>query len=211
MKISHIAITWFDLLVVGLLIIGTYRGKRRGLSEELLDVCQWLCIVVLGALVYKPLGEIVAGYTNMGLFYGYVVSYGFTAVLIKFGFTCFKRAVGEKLVQSDAFGGLEYYMGMIAGAVRYFCVLLFAISFLHAEYISDAERAATAQMQEDNFGSISFPTIGSLQHTVFYQSPSGKMIGKYLHDQLMQPADSKAVAHDTLAKWRQREVDEVMK
>lgn len=212
MKFANSSITWFDLLLAGLVIFGILRGRKRGMSEELLDVCQWLCIVVVGALVYKPLGIIVTRYTSMSNFYGYVVAYGFSAVLIKFGFTCFKRAVGEKLVQSDAFGGFEYYMGMAAGALRYFCILVFAISFLHAKYISDSERAATAKMQQDNFGSISFPTIGSLQQTVFYESPCGKLIRKYLRDQLMQPADAKsAPPRDTLAKWRQRAVDEVMK
>jgi hypothetical protein len=181
------------------------------MSEELLDVLQWLSIVVIGSLIYRPLGAIVGNYTGMGNFYGYVVVYGFTAVLLKFAFTTFKRMIGEKLVESDAFGGFEYYMGMGAGALRCFCILVFSISFLHAKYISDAELAATAKMQEDNFGSISFPTIGSLQHTVFRVSPSGQFIAKYLHDQLMQPTDARVAQRDTLAKWRQRQVDEVLK
>ena len=211
MKNIHTFITWFDFLLIGLMIFGIIRGRKRGMSEELLDVCQWLFIVVIGALVYKPVGRIIGQYTGMGNFYGYVVAYAFSAILVKFAFTFFKRAVGEKLVQSDAFGGFEYYLGMAAGALRYFCILIFSISFLHAKYISDADRAATAKMQSDNFGSISFPTIGSLQQTVFYESPSGKLIRKYLKAQLMEPADSTVAQRDTLAKWRQRDIDEVLK
>lgn len=211
MKIPNLNLTWFDLLLVALLVWGVLRGRKRGMSEELLDVLQWLCIVVVGALIYRPVGKPIGTYTGMGNFYGYVVAYGFFALLIKLAFSSFKRMVGEKLVQSDAFGGFEYYMGMFAGALRCFCILVFSISFLHAIYISDAERAATAKMQEDNFGSISFPTFGSLQYTVFHVSPSGKFIGKYLHDQLMQPTQGNTTPRDTLAKWRQRSVDEVMK
>jgi uncharacterized membrane protein required for colicin V production len=211
MKFANNSITWFDLLLAGLVVFGNLRGRKRGMSEELLDVCQWQAIVVVGALVYKPFGALITQLSGMSVFYGYVVAYGFSAVMIKFCFTGVKRAVGEKLVQSDAFGRFEYYMGMFAGALRYLCILIFAMSFLHAVYISDGERAATAKMQQDNFGSISFPTIGSLQQTVFYESPSGKFLRTYLREQLMQPADSHTAKRDTLAKWRQRTVDEAMK
>jgi len=211
MKVSGFSLTWFDLLLVALIIYGVLRGRKRGMSEELLDVLQWLSIVVIGALIYRPLGKLVGAYTGMGNFYGYTVIYACTAIALKFAFTCFKRMIGEKLVQSDAFGGFEYYMGMAAGALRCFCILVFSISFLHGIYISDSERAATAKMQADNFGSISFPTFGSLQYTVFHVSPSGKLIGKVLHDQLMQPTDASRPQKDTLAKWRQRTVDEAMK
>lgn len=211
MKVANFNLTWFDLLLVAMIVFGILRGRKRGMSEELLDVLQWLCIVVIGSLIYQPLGKIVGNYTKMGNFYGYVVVYTFTAILIKFAFTSFKRMIGEKLVQSDAFGGFEYYMGMAAGGLRCFCILIFAISFLHAIEISESERAATARMQEENFGSISFPTFGSLQYTVFQVSPTGKFIGKYLHDQLMQPTPARGAPKDTLAKWRQRSVDEVLK
>ena len=66
-------------------------------------------------------------------------------------------------------------------------------------------------MQKDNFGSISFPTIGSLQQTIFYESPSGKFIRKYLRDQLIAPVQNGRPAGDTLGKWRQRSVEEVLK
>lgn len=211
MKFASLTWTWFDLLLVALLAFGIFRGRKRGISEELLDLLQWLCIVVVGALVYAPFGGMVARYTGMGTFYGYVVAYGFTALMIKLTFTAIKRAVGEKLVHSDAFGAMEYYLGMMAGALRYMCMVLFAISFLHAKYISDSERAATAKMQAENFGSISFPTMGSLQHTVFYESPSGKFIKQHLREQLMQPAESKGRTKETLGKWREQAVNEVLK
>ena len=207
----NIAITWFDLLLVVVLAAGVLRGRKRGMSEELLDVLQWLCIVVVGALLYASFGQTISDATRMGLAYGYVTAYLFIALLFKLLFTTIKRSVGEKLVHSDTFGRLEYYMGMLAGALRFFCVLLFCLSFLHVKYISDAERAATAKMQKDNFGSISFPTIGSLQQTVFYESESGKFIRKHLRAQLMDPVQNNRASGDTLGKWRQRSVEEVLK
>lgn len=211
MTIAGVTITGFDFLFAGLLVFGVFRGRKRGMSEELLDVFQWLTIVVVCALVYDPLGRTISRTTGLALFYGYVIAYGFSAVLIKLGFAAVKRAVGEKLVHADTFGNFEYYLGMLAGALRYICIAVFCLSFLNAKYISDAERAATAQMQRENFGSISFPTIGSMQQTIFVESWSGRFIAKHVEDQLMRPASGTAKRGETIARRRERTVEEAMK
>ena len=49
---------WFDFLVVLVALLGIRAGKKRGFSEELLDVTQWLVIVGgpgLGA--FRPVYE----------------------------------------------------------------------------------------------------------------------------------------------------------
>ena len=211
MEFSGHKLTWFDLLLVGLVIFGIIRGRKRGMSEEMLDVFQWLTIIVVGAMLYQPLGKLLSFGANIGLFYGYVIAYIFLAVVIKLLFTAMKRAVGEKLVHADTFGNFEYYLGMMAGGLRFFCIVLFCISLLHAKYISEAERLATAKMQADNFGSISFPTIGSLQQTVFKTSITGKFIATYLEDQLIEPVGTDTRRADTIGRRRERAVEEVMK
>ena len=149
---------------------------------------------------------------NFGLLVSNVFAYTLLAILFKLLFSMIKRASGEKLVQADTFGNFEYYLGMLAGAVRFFCILLFVINFLHAKFISDAERAATAKVQADNFGSISFPTFGSLQQGAFYESPSGKLIRKHLRVLLLDPAVAGGKRPgDTMGKRRERAVDEVLK
>jgi uncharacterized membrane protein required for colicin V production len=212
MNAENFQLTWFDLLVLALLTYGVFRGKKRGMSEELLDVFQWLIIVVLGALLYRPLGKMVQGAANFSPLLSNIIAYTLVALIIKLIFSMIKRHVGEKLVHSDAFGRFEYYLGMLAGSVRCLCILIFALSFLHAKYISDAERAATAKMQKDNFGSISFPTIGSLQQSIFYESYAGQFIKKNLREQLVQPANgSGPSAPDSIARRRERAVEEVLK
>ncbi|HTG45319.1 MAG TPA: CvpA family protein, partial [Verrucomicrobiae bacterium] len=202
MNFGKTQLNWFDLLVLALVCVGILRGRKRGISEELLDVFQWLCIVVVGAIGYPPLGRMVAGFTRFPPFYANVLAYAFIAITLKCLFASVKRAAGEKLVQSDAFGRFEYYLGMMAGVTRFMCILIFALSFLHAKYISDSERAATAKMQADNFGSISFPTIGSLQQSIFYESVSGQFIRKNLRAQLVQPAQGGRAGGETMARRR---------
>jgi uncharacterized membrane protein required for colicin V production len=212
MNASHFQLTLFDLLVLGLIGYGVFRGRKRGMSEELLDVFQWLLIVVLGALLYSPLGKLVQGAAGFSLLLSNVIAYVLVALIIKLIFSMIKRNVGEKLVHADTFGRFEYYLGMIAGTVRCLCILIFALSFLHAKYISDGERAATAKMQQDNFGSISFPTLGSLQQTIFYESYSGQFIKKNLQAQMIKPTIATgAVPSDTIGRRRERAVEEIMK
>ena len=212
MNLDNFHLTWFDLLVLALVAFGIFRGRKRGMSEELLDVFQWLCIVVVGAMTYGPLGRSLARFAGFTLLLSNVIAYLLVAALVKLTFSSVKRSVGEKLVHSDAFGRFEYYLGMLAGTVRCLCILIFALSFLHAKYISDAERAATAKMQADNFGSISFPTIGSLQQSVFYESYTGRFIKKNLRDQLIKPATGNdSPSNDSIKRRRERDVEDVMK
>jgi uncharacterized membrane protein required for colicin V production len=212
MNFDQSRLTWFDLLVLVLVAYGFIRGRKRGISEELLDVFQWLLIVVLGAILYGPLGRMISHSAGFSPLISNVLGYILIALIIKLTFSMIKRNVGEKLVHSDAFGRFEYYLGMLAGTVRCLCILIFALSFLHAKYISDTERAANIKMQQDNFGSISFPTIGSLQQSIFYESYSGKFIKENLKEQLVQPAQGGGPTRsDSIARRRERAVEEIMK
>ena len=92
---------------------------------------------------------------------------------VKVFFSWIRKIVGEKLVSNDLFGGAEFYLGMLAGAVRFGCVLLVILALLHAKNITSEQLAKQAKMQKDNFGDISFPTFGSVQHDIFYGSLSG--------------------------------------
>ena len=210
MNFGNVTLNWFDILMVVVLIAGVLRGKKRGMSEELLDVLQWLAIVVVCALVYLPLGRFVADFTKMGLLWAFILSYLFTAVLLKLLFSAMKRAVGEKLMHADTFGRMEYYLGMVAGALRWFCMLLVCISLLHAKYIPPEEIARMRQVQAESFGAIAFPTIGSLQEDIFRGSYSGKLIRRYLAPQLILPTGAgENSMNDNIWRRRERQVNEV--
>lgn len=206
----HANINPFDIIMAIILIVGVIRGRKRGISEELLDVLDWIAIVIVCALAYRPLGKLLAGTASLPLYLCDVISYILIALIIMFLGKSLKRAVGEKLVQGDAFGRFEYYLGMMAGALRFFCVTLMLLAFLHAKYSTPAERLATAKMQQENFGTITFPTIESIQQTVFYESVSGKLIREHLNVLLIQPVPP-TNRKETPRQRRERAVDEIMK
>ncbi len=212
MNIGSFAYSWFDLAVVAVLVVGIVRGRSRGMSEELLDVLKWLAIVVIGGMVYRPLGHYVADYTHLGIASSYVVVYLGVLIVIRALFQWIKRLAGEKLVGSDLFGNGEYYLGMAAGAVRFACYIIVGMALLHARHVSADQLAADARMQQENFGDISFPTIGRIQQTVFKGSASGQFVKRYLEHELIvsTAADRNVRPAETLRRQRERTIDEVL-
>lgn len=212
MNISGFVFSWFDLAVIGLIALGMYRGRTRGMSEELLDVMKWLAIVVAGGMVYRPVGKFVAGYTQFPTATCYVAAYLFVIITIRMFFGWIKRAAGEKLVGSDVFGSSEYYLGMMAGTLRFVCYVIVGMALLNAKHVTAEERANLARVQYENFGDISFPTISSIQQTVFAESASGKFAKQYLTGQMIVPdsADRRSGARDTIGRQRERAISEII-
>ncbi|MBI2950177.1 MAG: CvpA family protein [Verrucomicrobia bacterium] len=212
MNSPNLPFNWIDLVVVAALLAGALLGRKKGMSEELLPVFQWLAIVVVGALYYESFGKYLAEYTNLSLLPAYLVVYlGIVLGHILF-FSWLKRIVGEKLVASDIFGRLEFYLGMAAGASRFACIVMVVFALLNARYISPEQLAADARLQRDNFGSISFPTFGLLQQAVFEGSFTGRTVKKYLNEQLIAatPPNQYLVKRESVTRRRERAVDEVM-
>ena len=210
---TSISFGWFDFIALALMVVGLIRGRKRGISEELLDVFQWLLIVVACSYAYRPLGMFLSNLTQLSHLSSYLLAYLIVAILIKVLFSCLKRAVGEKLVGSDMFGRMEYYLGMAAGMLRYACMVLVFLALLNAKYISEAELKRVAKLQQDNFGNISFPTLGSVQQDVFKTSFVGSMAKKHLADHLILsgPSDKDSpTPREGIGQRRTKEIDDVI-
>src|SRR5688572_15320868 len=145
---SELPFNWFDLAVVVIIAVGVTRGRKRGMSEELLDVIKWVVILFACSHLYAPLGSMLANASVFSLLSCYVVVYAFVATVIALLFSAIRKQIGAKLVGSDFFGHGEYYLGMVAGGFRYTCILLVALAFLNARYYSPAELQAQVASQE---------------------------------------------------------------
>jgi uncharacterized membrane protein required for colicin V production len=213
MKLPDIGINWFDFVVLVMVAVGVYRGRSRGMSEELLDVLKWLVIVVVGGLIYRPVGLLLVDtipFFNVAA--AYLLVYIALIIAVRFLFGWIKQMSGEKLVGSDVFGSWEYYLGMLGGAVRFVCYLIVALALLNAKYVSAEQLAAEARLQQDNFGDISFPTLGSIQQEVFHRSFSGAWIKQHMAQELIATtdADRNRTPYETVGRQREREADEVL-
>ena len=134
MKMEDLGIGWIDLLIVTLLVVGVMRGRKRGMSEELLDVVKWIAILAVGTFCYAPVGGIISSSTPFSRLFSYVTTYLVIIVAMTALFSFIRKQFGGKLIGSDTFGNAEYYLGMCAGGVRYACMILVAMALLNARY-----------------------------------------------------------------------------
>ena len=182
-----VPLNWFDLAALVVLLLGVLRGRKRGMSQELVDLVQWAVIICGGTFLYQPVGQMFAQLTSSSLLYSYVSAYLGIAVIIKLFFLAIKHSVGGKLVGSDVFRGGEYYLGMAAGMMRFACALLLTLAVLNARYFSPEEIAADEKFQKDVYGSTFFPGVSELQKEIFRQSLSGSFVKNHLEFILITP------------------------
>src|SRR6266446_5533026 len=110
MSLDKLPINAFDLVLAALLALGLLRGRKLGMSGELLAVVKWLAILFGCAVAYEPLGRFLADSTGIfSLLSCYLIAYVGVGVLIVLVFAFFKHGLGGKLAGSDVFGGAEYY------------------------------------------------------------------------------------------------------
>ncbi|MBA4150622.1 MAG: CvpA family protein [Verrucomicrobia bacterium] len=205
---------WFDLLVVVLLAVGIFHGRKRGMSLELLPLFELLVIVVVGAKIYSLFGTKLSEWTNgtMSLLASFIGAYILFGLVTHMIFTRLKRAVGEKLVGGDIFGSMEYYFGMAAGMLRYACYIMIGLALLNAKPIDEAKEKAYRKTEKDNLGNIQFPTTTSIQINVFNESRVGSFSRSHLADLLIAPTapNAKAPKREAIARKREKAVDEVI-
>ena len=185
-------INWFDGAVLVLLAFGIFRGRKNGMTRELAPTLQWLAVAIAAGLAYS----FVAGFysTQCGLrskvtcaVLGYLsIAIGLFAI-----FAPIKQALNKRAENGGLFGGLEYYLGMISGFIRYACMIVFALALLNARSYTAAELAAKKAYDQRWYGGGMYsgdymPDLHTAQEAVFKQSFSGPYIQNYLGMLLIQ-------------------------
>jgi uncharacterized membrane protein required for colicin V production len=187
---NGISYGYFDGIVVVWLLIGIFRGRKRGMTQELLPTLQWLAIVILAGLFYSSVSAFIFQNTS-GAFnrlWSNITAYLLIAFAINLLFIWIKQSLGDKLTGSDLFGRSEYYLGMLAGLLRFACMIVVLCALMHSRVYTRAELAETEKMQKKNFEDIRFPTYGSIQHAFLTESYAGRLIQDNLHSFLIASA-----------------------
>lgn len=187
MRLDQLPFNWFDLAVVAILFFGFTRGRKHGMSEEMMYLGQWIAIMFGANYGYQPFGEFLSQNASMSHLIGYVTAYILCVIGIKIFFSLIKRAVGGKLVGSNLFGAAEYYLGMVAGILRFACVIMCALSLLNARYYNQEEVRAMKKYQDDVYGSNFFPGLHDIQSSVFDKSFLGRRVRNNLGMMLIKP------------------------
>ena len=187
---------WFDVALVFVVAFGFWRGRRNGMTKEIVPVSQWLAMVSAGAAGYEPLGKLfinagwiksVFGKSVTEETAGFVTSYLIIVIVMFTIFSLIKHRLKHRLEGSNFFGSSEYYFGMVSGVVRYLCMVIFALALLNAPYYSQADVMSAKAYNNRNFGGglagysgDFFPTISEMQISVFKDS----LTGPFLKDNL---------------------------
>ncbi len=206
-------IAWFDVLVILLLLLAFRNGKKHGISEELLDVLQWLVIAGGCALINTPLGKFISDSTHLSLFWSQIVAYALGILAASLFFQWIRRMVGGKLLEADYFGRHEYSLGIIAAMTRYLCMLLVGMAFLNSRHYSRAELLAIQRARAADEVQLNVvPTMSGWQHAVFTESQTGKMVKKYLSFMLIPATDydSSRLRDQGEGRKREKMIDDII-
>jgi uncharacterized membrane protein required for colicin V production len=187
-----IPLNWFDIFVVAFLVFGAFRGRKRGMSQELIPLLKWITLVLVCGFFYAPIaGEIGQGSLFSPLTAAFTAYLGL-ALIVSLTYTFISRQLGGKVVGSDFFGGAEYYLGIVSGMIRFTCILIFSLALLNGPQYTRQEVNAMARFQRENFEDISFPTFYTVQQAVMRDSFSGPVLEKNLGSVLIKPASTES-------------------
>ncbi len=187
-SVNILAISFFDLFLVAILGFGLVRGRKHGMSGELLGLIKWVVIVFGCAMIYLPAARLLSGSGVFTPSSACLLVYLAALLVFLLAFAWAGARLKGKLVGSDAFGRAEYYLGMASGVVRVSCMLLVGLALLNARQFTPADVKAMQAFQDAAFGTRLFPTLHTFQVAVFEKSLTGPIIQRDLGFLLIQPS-----------------------
>ena len=189
---ANFQFNWFDVALVGVLVLGAFRGRKRGMSQELIPLIKWITLVLVCGFLYRPVAEIIASNTVFSMLTASITAYLGLALVTLIIFALVSRQLGGKIVGSDVFGKSEYYLGIMSGMVRFACILLFGLSLLNARFYTQEEIDARNRYVQKNYDNDFFPALFQVQDQVFRDSFAGQVIHEQLSFILIEPVKAQA-------------------
>ena len=182
---NNLSFSWFDGVFIAMLGFGLFRGRRNGMAKELLPLLQWLALVIVCGLGYPTIAQMCINWFAWGKTISDVTGYLALAVVIFIFFMVLKNLFTARLVASGFFKGGEYYLGMVAGLIRFACILLFALALMNAPFYTPQELEVARIQARNTFGGgimngSFFPSFHDVQDAVFVQSATGHLIKDHL-------------------------------
>jgi uncharacterized membrane protein required for colicin V production len=177
---KNLAFSYIDAIVLIWLVVGLLRGRKQGMTQEILPLSFWVSTVLLAGYFNQPFGAFLRQYTG-GAFdvqWSYIMAYGLIAFALALFFALLKHWLGDKLTGSDLFGRYEYYVGMLSGVVRFACMLFVLLALMHSRIVTQTELDNINTQMKKNLDDIHPPRYiyGSIEQAIFSHSFSGKFV-----------------------------------
>jgi uncharacterized membrane protein required for colicin V production len=189
---NNLSVSWFDLVFVVVLGFGLFRGRRNGLSRELIPLLQWIALVIAAGMGYPTVAQFETTQFHWGKTIADVSGYLALALVTLIFFAIVKRTFTERLVKNDTFKGMEYYLGMPAGMIRFACMLLAVLALMNAPLYTPEEISAQKARDKATYGGgmmsgSFFPSFDDIQQQIFADSFTGRYIKNNLKLLLIDP------------------------
>lgn len=200
---------WFDFIVLAWLLLGWFRGRKNGMSMELGLFLTWLAALLVGAFVYRPLGQLIGRIELISSAWAYKLGYLFAVLLTEMIITKIRIKMGGKFVSDDFFGKMEYYFGMMVGILRFACIALIFYSFLNSSPPTDAQ-IATVDRNTKDLEDMRFNPL-KMERDLLENSVTGRISRRYLNFLIMSP-DNPPIVHEkreTLKDKEQQMLDDI--
>lgn len=195
LSLDHLPFGWFDGVLVAVLVLGFFRGRKNGMTKEVLPMFEWLALVLVCGLGYALVAPLFINVAKLGKLGAAIGAYLALAVVVLLIFNGLKKMLTPRLEGSNIFGSAEYYLGTSSGVLRFACLLLFALALLNAPFYTAADIAAKSAYNARTFGGglkgysgNFFPSVQSVQEGVFQKSFAGPYIHEYLGGLLINTA-----------------------
>jgi hypothetical protein len=144
-------------------------------------------------IFYQPAAQLLVNAASLKQLPSCIFGYLLLALVVVFVFSLIKRLLGYRMIENNLFGGAEYYLGMLAGMIRFACMLLAVLALLNAPYYTAADIKSHDAYVKRWFGGglyegDFFPSLHTVQEQVFIKSFTGPYIKDYLGSLMIETA-----------------------
>jgi uncharacterized membrane protein required for colicin V production len=193
LALDNLPVNWFDGVVAGMLIIGLFRGRKHGMSKEVLPLLKWVSLVVVCGLWYQTAAQLLVNTAALSRRASCIFGYLLLAFVIFLVFSVLRWLLVYRLAGNNLFGSGEYYLGMLSGMIRFACMLLAGLALLNAPFYTAADITKHDAYVKRWFGGglysgDYFPSLYTIQEQVFAKSFTGPYIKDYLGPLLIETA-----------------------
>jgi uncharacterized membrane protein required for colicin V production len=193
LALDNLPVNWFDGVVVGMLIIGLFRGRKHGMSKELLPLLKWVSLVLVCGIWYPMAAQLLVNTAALSRRASCIFGYLLLAFVIFLVFSVLRWLLVHRLAGNNLFGSGEYYLGMLSGMIRFACMLLAGLALLNAPFYTAADITKHDAYVKRWFGGglysgDYFPSLYTIQEQVFAKSFTGPYIKDYLGPLLIETA-----------------------
>src|SRR2546425_2670833 len=103
MSLDHLSFGWFDVVLLAMIALGLFRGRKHGMTKEVLPMFQWVVIVIVCGLCYEMAGELYINLAKLGITEAYLLGYLSLAFLVFLLFVVLKKMLMPRLTGSNFF------------------------------------------------------------------------------------------------------------